>query len=59
MSPKNLRYVDMLPGAGIAVTHNVHMVAYDVTTYGSLPFKLTNEEVIDASMESGLPSEIR
>lgn len=56
---KNRRYVELLPGAGIAATRNVHMVAYDGTTYGLLPCKSTNEEAIDASMESGLPSEIR
>lgn len=59
MSPKNRPYVEMLPGAGIAMMHNVHMVADSGTTYGLLPYKVTNEEVIDASMESGLPSELR
>lgn len=41
------------------MTHNVHMAAYDGTTYGLLPFEFTNEEVIDTSLESGLPSELR
>lgn len=39
----------MLPGAGIAVTRNVHMVADDDTIYGLLPFEFTNEEATDAS----------
>lgn len=59
MSPKNCWYVEMLSGAGIAVAHNVHMVACGGATYGLLPCKFTNEEAIEASMESGPPSELR